>query len=116
MVLVGVVVGVLVVPVLVAAQDSETFFTGPVPGGTSADAGVPGGTFTSNVNVWPVAKVTVTVHWSAEAEGIAPRPIVTSTEPAVIAAIFSLRLLDTSMNSSRHVHCAIGACRSGMAA
>jgi hypothetical protein len=52
-VLVGVVpVGVLVVPVLpAAAHDSETFFTGPVPGGTSADAGVPGGTFTSKVNV-----------------------------------------------------------------
>jgi hypothetical protein len=100
--LVVVTVGALVV-VEGCAHDAETLFTGPVPGGTKAEAGVPAGTFTLNVSVWPVSSVTVTVHSSAEAVGIAARPSVASTELTATTAIFSLRLLDTSADSSRHV-------------
>jgi hypothetical protein len=35
----------------VGAHDALTVLTGPVPGGTSADAGVPGGTLTLRVSV-----------------------------------------------------------------
>jgi hypothetical protein len=51
-VLVGVelVVGVEVVE-LGCEQDACTLFTGPVPGGTNDDAGVPAGTFTSKDSV-----------------------------------------------------------------
>ena len=47
---------------VVGVHDAVTLFTGPVPGGTSAEAGVPGGTLTWNVNTWPLSNVTVTVH------------------------------------------------------
>jgi hypothetical protein len=35
----------------VGAHDASTVFTGPVPGGISADVGVPGGTLTPKVSV-----------------------------------------------------------------
>jgi hypothetical protein len=63
-----VVVGVVVVepvvlvpvPVLVSGvHDSLTDVTFCVTGSEIADSGVPGGTLTSNVNVWPPATVTV---------------------------------------------------------
>ena len=60
--------------VLVGTHDAVTFLTGPVPGGTSADVGVPGGTLTLKVNICPVSSVTVTVHWSAEAVGTRAMP------------------------------------------
>ena len=89
--------GVVPVPVdvLGAVQDAWTLFTGPVPGGTSDEAGVPGGTFTENVSVCPVISVTVTLHWSAEAAGREAIAIVPSAEAAVMARIFSLRPMDT---------------------
>lgn len=95
---VGVVVVVVVVAVVVVdvgEQDAETFLTGPVPGGTSDDGGVPGGALTTKVSVWPVTSVTVTLHWSAEADGIAAMPIVPKAEPATRARICSFRRMDT---------------------
>lgn len=74
-------------------QEARTFFTGPVPGGMSAEVGVPGGTFTVKVSVCPVSSVTVTVHSSAEADGSNATAIVASTVATVTAAIFSFRLL-----------------------
>jgi len=94
-----------------AEHDSETFWIGP---DASDEGDVPAGAV--NVRVWPVTRVIVYVHVSAYATGIAARPIVATTDATVKAAIFSLRLLDTSANSSRHVHCAMGVCRSGTAA
>lgn len=93
-------------------QDSETLAMGAP--GASDDGDVPAGAV--NVRVWPVARVIVYVHVSAEADGMAPRPNMASVDPATTTAIFSLRLLDTSANSSRHVHCAMGSCRFGTAA
>ena len=43
-------------------QDSETLTIGSVTGRFSADTGVPGGTFTLKVSVWPPATLTVTTH------------------------------------------------------
>jgi hypothetical protein len=56
------VVTVGVVDVVVGVHDACTLLTGPVPGGTSDEAGVPGGAFTLKVSVWPVTSTTVTVH------------------------------------------------------
>src|SRR5947209_11493403 len=92
-----VVVTVGVVEVDVGVHEACTFLTGPVPGGTSEEVGVPGGTLTLKVRVWPVSRVTVTVHWSAEAIGIAARLIATAMAPALIPAILSFRLLDTAV-------------------
>ena len=47
---------------LVEVHDAFTFLTGPVPGGTRAEVGVPGGTLTLNVSVCPLSSVIVTVH------------------------------------------------------
>jgi len=77
----------------VGVQDADTLLTGPMPPGTICEAGVPGGTLTLNDSVCPVRSVTVTVHWSAEAVGIAAIPRIANTEAAVKAAVFSfLRL------------------------
>lgn len=93
---VDVVVGVVVVEVVVVAeQDAWTFLTGPVPGGTSCEAGVPAGAVTVNVSVWPVTRVTVTLHWSADADGIAEMPSVPNAEPPAKARISSFRRMDT---------------------
>jgi hypothetical protein len=76
------------------AQDADTLFTGPTPAGTICEAGVPGGTLTLNDSVCPVSSVTVTVHWSAEAVGIAAIPRIATTEAAAKAAVFSFLLLN----------------------
>jgi hypothetical protein len=51
------------------AQDSDSDATTPVIGRFICEIGVPGGTLTLNVYVWPPTTVTVTVHASAEAAG-----------------------------------------------
>jgi hypothetical protein len=91
-VVVTVTVGVVVV---VGWQLAVTLWTGGVPAGSIWEGGVPGGAFTVNVITWPFRSVAVTVHWSAEAEGIAAIAIVASDNPTVRTAIFSLRLIDT---------------------
>ena len=48
---------------------------------------------TAKLSVCPVTSVTVTVHWSAEAEGIAAMPITANTVATVTAAVLSFRLL-----------------------
>jgi hypothetical protein len=88
-----VVVDVVVVLVAVGAHVAWTLLTGPVPGGTSAEGGVPGGKLTLKVSVWPVTSVTVTVHWSAEADDNAVIASTASIPHAVATAIAGLRLL-----------------------
>lgn len=97
--LVGVLVGVVGTVgvgevVLFGAQEAETLFTGPTPAGTIEAGGVPDGAVTVKVSVWPVSSVTVSVHWSAEADGIAAIPRTVNTEAAVKAAVFSFRRID----------------------
>jgi hypothetical protein len=58
---VAVTLGVVLV-VVVGWHEAVTFWTGPTPAGTSCEGGVPGGAFTTNVSVWPLRSVTVTVH------------------------------------------------------
>jgi hypothetical protein len=89
------------VEVVLGWQEAVTFWTGPTPAGTSCEGGVPGAALTTKVSVWPVRRVTVTVHTSAEAVGSAATPLVSSTDATVMAPIFSLRLLDTLSYSSR---------------
>jgi hypothetical protein len=90
--------------VWVGTHEAVTLLTGPVPGGTSADVGVPGGTLTLKVSVCPVRSVILTVHWSAdEAVGITARPSPTSSEPRAMPAVLSFSLLDIRVIiSSRH--------------
>lgn len=76
-------------------HDAWTLLTGPVPGGTICEAGVPGGAFTVKVSTWPVTSVTVTLHCSAEAEGMAATPIVARAQPPAKARICSFRRIDT---------------------
>jgi hypothetical protein len=80
-------------PVVVAGAQlivSET--TTPVIGSDSDETGVPAGTFTGKVNCCPPSSVTVTVHASAEAFGIAARPRVKTAD---ITAAISFRLPNT---------------------
>lgn len=103
-VVVGVVdvVVVVVVGVVVGVHEAWTFLTGPVPGGTRLEAGVPAGALTSKVSTWPVTSVTVTLHWSAEAVGSAAIAMVAIAEPAEMARTFSFRRTDISgLTSSR---------------
>jgi hypothetical protein len=79
---------------VVGVQEAETLLTGPTPAGTIEAAGVPGGTFTLKLSVCPVSSVTVTVHSSAEAVGIAAIPRTANTEAAAIATVFSFRRTD----------------------
>lgn len=81
-------------------QDCATFVIGRFTGSGSDVGGVPGAMFW-NVNCWPPATVMVTVQPSAEALGMAARPITATRHPMVTAAIVSLRLLNTVANSSR---------------
>lgn len=53
---------VVTVGFTVGAQDSDALLTGPVPGGSSDDTGVPGATFTVKDSVCPLSSVTSTVH------------------------------------------------------
>jgi hypothetical protein len=80
--------------VVVGVQDADTLFTGPTPAGTICEAGVPGGTLTLKDSVCPVSSVTVTVHWSAEATGIAAIPRIAKTKAAVSATVLSFRRVD----------------------
>src|ERR1700736_5648782 len=84
--------GVVVVP---GGQMALTLWTGGVPGGSIAEPGVPGAAFTVKVTTWPSSSVAVTVHWSAEALGIAATAIVARAHPTVTTATFSLWLIDT---------------------
>jgi hypothetical protein len=102
------VVGAGVVAVTVAAgvvavtggQDCDTLTIGRFTGSGSELGGVPGATFWK-VNVWPPATVMVTVQPSAEAFGSTARPSTTATNPKVMAAILSFRLVNTVAYSSR---------------
>ncbi len=82
----------VVVVVVVGAHDALTLLIGPSPAGTIAEAGVPAGTLTLKLCVCPVSSVTVTVHSSADAEGIAAIPITPNTVAIVAKAVFSFRL------------------------
>jgi hypothetical protein len=84
-----VVVGVVGVE---GAHEALTPLIGPIPLGTIADGAVPAGTSTLKLWVCPVRSVTVTVHWSAEADGIAAIPITPNTVAIVAAAVFRFRL------------------------
>ena len=89
-------VGVVTVAVgVVLVEGVQLAETNVSPGGTSEAGGVPGAAFTVIVVVPPVGSATVNVQVSADAIGIAATAIVTSTDPAAVATIFSLRLLDT---------------------
>jgi hypothetical protein len=94
-VVVDVVVVDVVVVVVVVVHEAWTFLTGPVPGGTRLEAGVPGGALTSKVSLWPVSSVTVTLHWSAEALGSTTTAMVASADAAEMARSFSFRRIDT---------------------
>lgn len=50
------------VVVALGTQDSLEATIGSVTGRFIADTGVPAGTLTSNVSVWPLLNVTVTAH------------------------------------------------------
>jgi hypothetical protein len=110
---VGVVVLVVVVPVvtvadgvgLVEVDGAQLAEMSVSPGGTSDEGGVPGAALTVSVAVLPVGRPTVSVHVSAEALGIAAIAIVTSSALAVMATVFSFRLVDTLVYSSRHGQC-----------
>jgi hypothetical protein len=59
---VGVVTVTVGVVLVLGWQEAVTFWTGPMPAGTSCEGGVPGGALTMKVSVCPLSKVTVTVH------------------------------------------------------
>ena len=81
-------------------HDCTTLVIGRLTGRGRDVGGVPGATF-SNVNCWPPATVIVTVQPSAEAFGMAARPITVTRHATVTAAIVSFRLLNTVAYSSR---------------
>lgn len=81
--------------VLVVVDGTQLAEMSVSPGGTSEEGGVPGVALIVSVVVPPVGSPTVSVQVSADALGIAATAIVTSTALAVIATVFSLRLLDT---------------------
>jgi hypothetical protein len=83
------------VVVVVGWQLAVTLWTGGVPGGSIWAGGVPGAALTVKVTVEPSSSTAVTVHWSAEADGIAATAMTTSTTPTVVSAIFSVWLIDT---------------------
>lgn len=95
---VGVGVGVVEVDVGVVdvvLHDSVTPVTGTLTGNGIEETGVPGGTFTVKLSVWPVEVVTVTTQLSARAEesGIAESPRIAAAVAATL--IQSFRLLVT---------------------
>ena len=67
--------------------------TGPVIGRPIAEIGVPGATLTWKTRTWPLTRVTVTVHASAEAVGTTVSAQATNTAPAVASTASSLRLI-----------------------
>lgn len=87
--------GVVVVVVAEGWQLAVTLATAGVPAGSICAGGVLGEALTVNVRVCPSRSVAVTVHVSAEADGIAAMAMVTRTAPTVPMAILILRLTDT---------------------
>lgn len=77
----------------------------PLIGRLSADTGVPGTLSTLNVYVWPPSTVTVTVHGSAEADGIAAMAVATSSAPRRTSILASLRRLITVARLLRASSC-----------
>src|SRR3954447_13588653 len=67
------------------------------PGILIWSTGVPGGTSTVTVTFWPVASVTTSVRWSADA-GITPAPTPTETAATARAPVRSLRFVDLIRN------------------
>jgi hypothetical protein len=65
--------------------------TGPGIGRPIAEMGVPGATLTWKTRVWPLTRVTVTVHSSAYAVGIATVAMATKIAPAVASTVSSFR-------------------------
>ncbi len=74
------------------AHDSLSETTTPTIGRLRAEIGVPGGTFTLKVSVWPSSSLTVTVHASAEALGSETIANTTSIAPASASILHSFRL------------------------
>ncbi|MFZ1992765.1 MAG: hypothetical protein WAU75_01545 [Solirubrobacteraceae bacterium] len=66
-------------------------WTGPVIGSPIAEMGVPGGTLTLKTRVWPSTRVTVTVHASADAVGMAARAMAMKIAPAMASTANSFR-------------------------
>jgi hypothetical protein len=71
----------------------DSVATTPLIGSFSDDRGVPGGTSTLNVSVTPPTSVTVTVHGSADATGIAASPRTTKMATASDSTARSRRLI-----------------------
>jgi hypothetical protein len=65
-------VGAVVVLDELGWQDSLVDLITPLIGRFIDEMGVPGGTLTLKVSVWPVIRVTVTVQASADATGMLP--------------------------------------------
>ncbi len=107
---VDVVVGAVVVVVVVGlgVQASDSCAIGAGTGSWIEDSGVPGGTMTLNVRVWPVTSVTVITQESADAVGSSAMPCTASSEPTVASTIVSFRRLNTLTSSSRSAACATG--------
>ena len=86
---------VLVVVVLLVVElgwhDSLSDVTTPVIGRCIDEIGVPGGTLTLKVSVWPVTRVTVTVQASADATGMLATSDI-SIAPASASTSQSFRL------------------------
>jgi hypothetical protein len=80
---VEVVDGVLVVVGAGAVHDSDSLTTGAFTGSGIEETGVPGVTLTVNCMCWPVARVTVITHVSADAGGAASAAVTSATALAV---------------------------------
>lgn len=76
----------------VGTQDSVSETTTPEIGSLMAEIGVPGGTFTLKVRVWPVRSLTVIVQASAEALGSAAMPSTTNIAATSTTILHSFRL------------------------
>jgi hypothetical protein len=74
-------------------HDIVSEITGPLIGRFSEDTGVPGGTSMLNVSVTPVSRVTVTVHGSADATGMAAVARTTNRAAASESIARSRRLI-----------------------
>jgi hypothetical protein len=73
------------------AHDSLSEATGPGIGRPIAEMGVPGATLTWKTKVWPLTRVTVTVHASADAVGIEAMAMATKIAPAMTSTVSSFR-------------------------
>jgi hypothetical protein len=73
------------------AHDSLSEATGPGIGRPIAEMGVPGATLTWKTKVWPLTRVTVTVHASADAVGTEAMAMATNIAPASTSTVSSFR-------------------------